>query len=324
MKTHTHVPVFLRVVLFLVLLFAVFLPCFAQSGPPSQPGPAAGRVQLGAPQSGTRGGVLFQTLNRIQTLMAAPRSASGLLLLAGIAVIYGIFHALGPGHQKTLVSGYLLAEGGGILSAIRAAAVAASSHAISVTVLFLVLFVLDAGLTSLRLRNAGAVMTRISGVILLALSLFLLVNRVRAAVQAWKNPDSGKVSCSCGCSSHKHEPSHAHDHGHEDGRHRKPRSVPLLIIGSLTPCPGAAILLLYSVRGGNFPGGLVAIAGMSAGMWITLMAVGLVTVGLRTAGSAGLARSSFWTPERLHTSVGLAGSVLVTVFAFSLLSQALG
>lgn len=307
MKAYTNYSTILRVLLFSSLLFAAFLPCFAQPAPAPQAGPAAGRVQLGAPQSGTRGGVLFHTLHRIQTLMAAPRSASGILLLAGIAVIYGIFHALGPGHQKTLVSGYLLAEGGGILSAIRAAAVAAASHALSVTVLFLVLFLLDAGLTGLRLRNAGAVMTRISGGILLALALFLLVNRLLAAVRAWKSRDAGKVSCSCGCSAHS-----------------KRRSVPLLIIGSLTPCPGAAILLLYGVRGGNFPAGLAAIAGMSAGMWITLMAVGLLTVGLRTAGGAGLARSSFWTPERLHTTVGLAGSVLVTVFAFSLLFQAVG
>ncbi len=307
MKAYTNYSTILRVLLFSSLLFAAFLPCFAQPAPAPQPGPAAGRVLLGAPQSGTRGGVLFYTLHRIQALMAAPRSASGILLLAGIAVLYGIFHALGPGHQKTLVSGYLLAEGGGILSAIRAAAVAAASHALSVTVLFLVLFLLDAGLTGLRLRNAGAVMTRISGGILLALALFLLVNRLLAAVRAWKNRDAGKVSCSCGCSAH-----------------HKRRSVPLLIIGSLTPCPGAAILLLYGVRGGNFPAGLAAIAGMSAGMWITLMAVGLLTVGLRTAGSAGLAHSSFWTPERLHTTVGLAGSVLVTVFAFSLLFQAAG
>jgi len=314
----------LQIVLFLALLCASIFPCFAQAEPASQDVPSLGRVQIGAPQSGSRGGVLAQTLHRIRTLMDAPRSASAILLLVGIAAIYGIFHALGPGHQKTLVSGYLLAEGGGIFATFRAATVATTSHALSITFLFLVLFVLDAGLTGLRLRNAGALMTRISGGTLLALSLFMLVSRLLAAIRAWKNHEAGTVTCSCSNPGHSSSHTNAHEHNHDGNRQegqRKWRSLPLLIIGSLTPCPGAAILLLYGVRGGNFPAGLAAIAGMSAGMWLTLLAVGFATVCLRTAGSVGLARTRFWTPVRLHTTLSLAGSVLVTLFAFSLLFQ---
>ena len=58
-----------------------------------------------------------ESLASMTRALKGSRSLGGLLLVAALALAYGIFHAAGPGHGKTIVSSFLLANEGNLARA---------------------------------------------------------------------------------------------------------------------------------------------------------------------------------------------------------------
>ena len=118
-----------------------------------------------------------------------------------IAFLYGIFHALGPGHGKTVIVGYFLGRGGSIRRGIAMAGWIALSHVVgAVTVVVIVHAVLREiymtpveEMLSLRLVSYGAIL--LIGLVMLAMAIAPPGRRGRA------------------CHHHGHAHSHGHSHG---------------------------------------------------------------------------------------------------------------
>jgi nickel/cobalt transporter (NicO) family protein len=116
----------------------------------------------------------------IDRRLVAIRDGQGAgVILAGllIAFLYGIFHALGPGHGKTVIVGYFLGRGGSIRRGIAMASWIALSHVVgAVTVVVIVHAVLrEIYLTlveemlSRRLVSYGAIL--LIGLAMLAMAI---------------------------------------------------------------------------------------------------------------------------------------------------------
>ncbi len=84
-----------------------------------------------------------------------------------------------PDTKKTLISGYLLSEGGNAWRVFSAAGIAAASHAISVVVLFGALALANGGLSATAGEEARIFVTRLSAFALAALSLWMLWIRIQ-------------------------------------------------------------------------------------------------------------------------------------------------
>ena len=59
-----------------------------------------------------------------------------------IAFLYGVFHALGPGHGKTVIVGYFLGRGGSIGRGVAMAGWIALSHVVGAIVIVLLVHII--------------------------------------------------------------------------------------------------------------------------------------------------------------------------------------
>lgn len=311
-----------RFLSFAVLSAFLLLPLAAgqTTGPHAGIAAAAGRVSSGAPAPASRLGVLRSLADGVRALIAPEAGIGGLLLLSGVAAAYGVVHALGPGHQKSLVAGLLGSAGGGPGQAALAAAVAAGSHALSVVLLFGGLSI--AAKAPAPTRIAGYVLERLPAVVLAIIAARMLVLRLGAAIARLRpsvrtdvasdarDHAQGGSGCSCAdCS-----------RSSATGADRQRGTLPAVLLGSLVPCPGAAAFLSYGFAAGNPLAGVLAVLALSAGMWAVLFAVGLAALAVRSSGLAAGARRGGRAAAVVRSAFEVGGSLAVLAFAFMLLA----
>lgn len=269
------------------------------------------RLIRGAPEAGTREGVLLGLSSTIRGYIDPGAGAAGMALLCAVAFTYGMLHALGPGHQKSLIAGVTLADGGGLGRLARAAGIAAASHAISVIALFGGLAVLSGSLSLASGDGAARIVSAISGWMLVAMAIAMLVRRIlSAARRARASSEIAETRATCAtCATLGHA-----NRGHERHAVSAPRASLLTVaLGSLVPCPGAAFFLLYGFSAGNPLAGIAAVLAISAGMWVTLLAVGSIALLARGAGERATRNGRMAATLRAAFEIG--GACLVLAFA---------
>lgn len=292
-----------------VLAFCFALGVFSASGAYAFDGTAEGRITLGAPKAASRTGLMFSLGERIRGFLDGGVDFRSSIILILAAFAYGILHALGPGHQKTLVSGYLIAEGGSVRDAVAIAGTAALSHAVSLIGLFAALTLLGLGLGTVNMQLANLWVSRVSSLALAILSAIMLTRRIRSLLRGGR--EESPESCACG-----------HDHGAGcdcvPAKNNRGSRISLIVSGSIAPCPGAAAFLLLAFRLGHPWAGIAAVLSISLGMWITLIAVALAALYARRGSLAASGRRSSRRFLNLYGILGVAGSAMV--FAFAVLS----
>jgi len=183
------------------------------------------------------------------------------LIVAGF--LYGLFHAIGPGHGKVIISGYMLAGKRTARDAWQLSALAALMQAITAIILVLgAFYVLDSGKQSVE-KLVGD-LTTISGLMVVVIGALLFIRGLRELFGLSK-----KHSC-CG-----------HDHGVTPSMLATTGSLKekLTMIASIgiRPCSGAIILLFFSCMLGLAWSGVLATLAMALGTAIATFSVAWVT-----------------------------------------------
>jgi len=288
-------------------LFSLFAVCSAK---------AQERIALGVPQTGSRLDLLRRLGDLVREALSPELGARGLLLLLGAALAYGILHALGPGHQKTLLAGTVLAEGGGLRGLVAAAGAAAASHAAAVIAFGLAFLGLERlaggmgggyGASAERWR---LFLTKLSALVLVLIAARLLARRVRAAFGPRRAARGGEGTADCGC---------GHRHGEEGEAGLSARSLWTIAAGSLAPCPGALLFLFAGLASGNVAAGLLAVLALSAGMFLTLLGVGGLALYARGAGLRAAEGKRPAAARALRSAFEIGGAALILLFSLALL-----
>jgi nickel/cobalt transporter (NicO) family protein len=258
------------------------------------------------------GGFIIATqrdVNReIDRRLVAIRDGQGAgVILAGllIAFLYGIFHALGPGHGKTVIVGYFLGRGGSIRRGIAMASWIALSHVVgAVTVVVIVHAVLREiyitpveEMLSLRLVSYGAIL--LIGLAMLAMAIRRRGGEARA------------------CHHHGHVHAHAHSHGpdtHSPGTDGTGEQRLLAIAAGFLPCSGAILILVFALTNGILLTGLAMTLFIALGMGLTLALLGIASV---------LAHRQIAGRLRGGGMLALLGPILITGIGAILLAGAL-
>jgi ABC-type nickel/cobalt efflux system permease component RcnA len=286
-------------------------------------------------------------------LIASNRVDLAFLPMAAlIAAVLGGFHALEPGHGKTLVAAYLVGSHGTARHAVLLGAVVTTSHTVSVYALGIITLYASQWILPEQLYPWLGIG---SGLLVAGLGFTLFIRRYLAtqfkAPAVHKHGD-GKL--------HSHEPNYEHSFGgvhrhtwwggherhshpheephtdrsdHDDGHpHRhgvveindETRTISLKsllalgITGGIVPCPAALVVLLGALAFHRVAFGLFLIVAFSAGLAAVLIGFGLAMVyagRFMSRFGAGGPLTERWLP--------LASSAVITVVGVALTLQSL-
>ena len=285
-----------------------------------RPGTVASATQIE-----TRDGWLASQTRRLADSIAArslsPATAAWALLAA---MLLGALHAFAPGHGKTVVGAYLVGS--------RASARHAAFLGLTVTVTH-TLGVFALGFATL-FASAYVVPERIfpllglvSGLVVLVMGLTLSIQRWPAARDALRHSAprafrSAHAHAHAGYVSARLQPAQGgngwHSHGGTWHTHTPPADVSwrsllaLGVSGGLVPCPSAMVLLLAAVALNRTAFGLLLVVAFSAGLALTLGAIGIVFLYARNRLPSG-SRAPRWTrvvPLASAAAIALVGVLL--------------
>jgi nickel/cobalt transporter (NicO) family protein len=150
---------------------------------------SAGPFGTGLPDGGVPGGTLFPGLasmfiasqiyfnQHMTAAIFAIHRGSGAWTLLLLSFLYGVVHAIGPGHGKAVVSSYLLATRQTLRNGIMLAFIAALAQALgAILLIFVAAMILH--MTSVSLTQATARFEVVSGVLVLLLGCWLVWSKI--------------------------------------------------------------------------------------------------------------------------------------------------
>lgn len=265
--------------------------------------------------------------SRLASLMGGIKSSGSnprflFMLLLG-ACVYGMLHALGPGHRKTVIFSYFLAEDARLLRGITAGVTMALLHGASAVGLILPLYYLIRGSLLVTFNSLSRYIELGT---FLFISLFGAVMLVRHLIPHLKKKKPGSAVSADGMVRLGAEeldplepveavlPADPTEPARFAEPARRPHGLLLLIIGSgLVPCPGAAMILIFALSMGMVMTGVLAVAAMSLGMALTLSLVAVLSLGAR-GGLEKSTRRNRRTAVVVHELLELGGYGLITIF----------
>jgi nickel/cobalt transporter (NicO) family protein len=257
----------------------------------------------------------------MSSLRAAPTWASAWMLIM-LSFGYGVFHAAGPGHGKTVISGWLLAteqqlKRGILISFTSALVQALSAIAIVTTLLFLVKAV---GSTA---RSVASVLEMASYGMIAILGFYLLW---QAMGMIW--PARLATPAAPGGSHHPpvHDVHCTHDHMPAPRELSRDwslsRALSISFAVGIRPCTGAILALLFANAIGIYWAGVAATFVMAVGTALTVSAIAILAVLSKSAAMSFISGRQTWL-QWTSFALRLSGGLLISFFGITLFLAAL-
>ena len=320
------------------------------TSPPSAFAPNAAQQSPGA-FSGIFGWV-FRTQQSLQRDLATgvkslkgEHAIAGAFMLAALSFIYGVVHAIGPGHGKTIISSYVVANEETVRRGVIISFIAAGLQALTAVALVGVLaFVLNA--SGMQINAWSNQLEMVSYAMIALVGAWLLTTQLIAIIRRWQESHAVEANAEhaghdhyhhAHSEHHHHEHDHHHGHSHAEGETchhfvdarelagpfswRKILAVVFSV--GIRPCTGAILVLVFALTQGMFWAGVAATFAMAIGTAITVAALATLALGsrelaLRLGGRSGAFANAVWT------ICVLGGSALILLFGATLFVASLG
>jgi nickel/cobalt exporter len=240
---------------------------------------------------------LNQALSRELRRLRSGEVTGAALGVAWIAFLYGVLHAVGPGHGKLVVSSLFLARHVHLRTALGISwLVSVLQTMSSIAIVTVVALVLGRGGFD-ALHDSRRIELICYGLIAL-IGLVMLADALR---EVWAH--------------RRHAGRDLAGHGH------RVASGGLVLATGLTPCASAIIILLFALGQGVYLVGIAASLVMAVGMGLTVSLVGLAAVAARR-GTLRIAGPSSAPAHWIGTALSIAGAAAITGVGLLLLLSA--
>jgi nickel/cobalt transporter (NicO) family protein len=268
-------------------------------------------------------------------------------LLVGLSFGYGIFHAIGPGHGKAVISSYMIANNTTLRRGVVLSFASSILQALAaIAVVGAAWFILRG--TGVRMTDAAQFMERASFALVMVFGLWLLWRKFPGFARAWFAAPAPLAFAVAGHHEHGHHDHSHHDHaGHHDHHDQghghghsghahaggeacdvcghvhladpatlagdfnwKTAASAITAVG-LRPCSGAIIVLTFAALNGLVLAGILSVFAMSLGTFVTVSALATLAVTAKNVAMrfAGTGRLSV----RLHSLVEVGAALLVAL-----------
>jgi nickel/cobalt transporter (NicO) family protein len=318
-----------------------------QAGPPSPfAPPTAAPLQAPGPL-----GALFSwvvdTQQSLQRRLAdgvkrlkTENAMAGAVTLAALSFLYGVVHAVGPGHGKTIISSYVVANEETVRRGVMISFIAAALQATTAVALVGVLvFALNA--TGLQINAWSNQLESVSYALIALVGLWLLSSQLvglwRRSREHQRHGDHAHDHGHVHEDDHNHDLSHHADHHHVEGEDCNHIVDPRALAGPLSwrkimavvlsvgirPCTGAILVLVFALTQGLFWAGVAATFAMALGTAITVAAIATLALGSRELALKLGGRGGAWATG-VWTACAIGGSTLILLFGVLLFTASLG
>ncbi|EIC82480.1 nickel/cobalt transporter [Serratia sp. M24T3] len=277
---------------------------------------------------------LHQHLAAILQQVSAHPAQAGLSLTL-LSLIYGVVHAVGPGHGKVVITTYLATHPSRLKNSLRltfASAVVQGLVAILLVTLVLGVFQLSSRQlhqSSFWLEKGSYVLVMLLGTILCWRAIRRSFTLLKAAwrenksqsrpmkIQTIRLADDHQHDANCGCG-HQHVPSDSQLQSGNDWR----TQIAVVLAMGLRPCSGAIMVLLFSKVIGVYWWGVLSALVMALGTSLTVSLVGFLVFYSRELAVKLSVNQAPSLATRLSWSLFSLLGGLILIFAGILLYQA--
>lgn len=223
-----------------------------------------------------------------------------------ICLVYGMLHALGPGHGKSIVVGYFIARRGRWRQGVALGAGITVTHTMSAVLLLLVLYAIFKATVFNAFETGRVGIERASYALIMLTGVLLVVLAIRDVFKSHKG---------CGCSTRLESAEGAvAESGSGIALPPIARWREILGVAAITgivPCPAVALIVLFCLLNSMVALSLLGALVICIGMTITNVAFGIAAVAFRKGIDKGSAHTRIAT--KIYTVATLAGGVIIFV-----------
>jgi nickel/cobalt exporter len=250
---------------------------------------------------------------------------AGAVMLALFSFIYGVVHAVGPGHGKMVISSYVVANEQTVRRGVIISFIAAALQALSAIALVGILaFALNA--SGLKINAWANQLETVSYALIALVGAWLLATQL---LHLYRRSES-----------HAHEAHgnhHNHDHHHAEGEAcshiidarelagpfdwRKVMAVVFSV--GIRPCTGAILVLVFALTQGLFWAGVTATFAMALGTAITVAVLATLALGSRQLVLNLGGASATWA-NAVWSICAIGGATIILLFGLILFAASLG
>lgn len=179
------------------------------------------------------------------------------IYILAVAFIYGLVHALGPGHGKMVIASYFLVKGAKTKEAIKAGFLTSIIHTFSALSVTAVLFIFFQNAITQYFQDINANMYKVSAVFIILIALYLLYETIKDRNLHEKEVDTNEV--------------------------KNKNLLTIAVSIGIVPCPGVMTIVLFSMILGYYYLGIASAVMMSIGMGITISFAAILTTKVKNS-----------------------------------------
>lgn len=224
-------------------------------------------------------------------------------LVLGMSFLYGIAHAVLPGHRKTVIVSYYLSEDAKVLHGVGAGFAFALMHVISAVLVVTLVVITVQAATMRAIGDVTDLLQTVSSLLIIAIGGFLLYRKIRVFRDAREERVARTLESQMGLNDRRALDAHV-------SRADIKSLWPVIVSAGLVPCPVTTSVLLFSISFGVLSLGVVAVIALSLGLGIALSAIAVLTIFFRERILHGLRRLTGHSWQHVVELVG-AGSIVV-------------
>ncbi|MEA3229166.1 MAG: cytochrome c biogenesis protein CcdA [Campylobacterota bacterium] len=191
-------------------------------------------------------------------------SLSVSLIILGVAFIYGLVHAIGPGHGKALVALYFTSNKSDYKKAFKMGYMISIIHAFSALIFTFGIFFILKTMFRQNFNQLSDIAMQISAVMIISVGLYLIYETFKGRKEREKSLQKSDKS----------------EYG-------------VAFSAGIVPCPGVMTIVLFCIVLGHYTLGVLAAIAMSIGMGLTISLAGIFSIALNKKSSSFIDKKGY-------------------------------